>query len=74
MNNKKLNIILKWSYRILCGFGLLIIGILLVVYGIDKIDTATMSLLLAGIIAGLSWQGVKSHPDMTSDIKELKES
>lgn len=74
-DNQKLNLILKWTFRMLSVISLLIIGITILIIGLTpietpehgwttKINTEVISLLMVSIIGGLTITGQKAHGDI----------
>lgn len=73
-DNQKLDIILKWTFRILSIISLLTIGIVTLIFGLQplntnggattRLSTEVISLLMVSVIGGMTITGGKAHNEM----------
>lgn len=72
INDKKLNIVLKWTNRIIATIGLIAIGIVILILRTTVLSSEVISVLITAIIAGLTYNVGINHKDVQDDIKTIK--
>lgn len=83
-DNQKLEIILKWTFRIVSVISLLTIGVVILIFGLQpinthrgwktRLNTEVISILMVGVIGGLTITGGKMHAEIANNDKEKKET